>query len=364
MKLREVITYLNQEFLPEYQEAYDNAGLLVGYPDNEVSGVLTTTDVTPTVVQEAIAHGCNLIVSHHPLIFGGLKRITPSSATGRMVLQLVEKGIAVYAAHTNLDNLDYGVNALLTSKLGLCNCRILRPMAEQLAKVVTYVPTADAERVRERLFATGAGCIGHYDSCSYNCDGTGTFRANEGCNPYCGQVGELHHEAETRIEMVYERRLERKVLEALRKAHPYEEPAIDLIPLANRYDRVGAGMVGELAEETDTEAFLSTVKARLGLPVVRCSALCRTRVKKVAVCGGSGAFLIGDAKAAGADLYLTADLKYHDFQQAEGQLVLADIGHFESEQFAKELFYSVISKTFTTFACRISVEDKGYISYI
>ena len=381
MKVREVTDYLNSIFLPVYQETYDNAGFLVGDPAREVSGVLATTDVTDEVIDEAIALGANLIVSHHPLIFGGLKRLTPDSATPRMVIRLIENGIGVYAAHTNLDNLQQGVNGILARKLGLEGCRILRPVEGVLRKLVTYVPTADADRVRQALFDARAGGIGAYDCCSYNSDGFGTFRAGEGCHPHCGQIGELHREAETRIEVIYEKRLERKLIRALVEVHPYEEPAYDCIPLDNALPTVGAGMVGRLREPMAAADFFAMVKERLGLPVVRISQMGienpqsatnnsqftihnSLEIQKVALCGGSGAFLIGDAKSCGADVYLTADLKYHDFQSAEGRILLADIGHFESEQFAKEIFYDAISKKFSNFACHISQKDRGYISYI
>lgn len=364
MKIREVTDYLNSRFLPAYQESYDNAGLLLGDVDQEISAVLCTVDVTPEVVNEAMERHCNLIVSHHPLIFGGLKRITSDTATGNMVMKLIANKITVYAAHTNLDNLDWGVNAALAKQLGLEECRVLRPMEGVLRKLVTYVPTDQADKVRAALFNAGAGTIGAYDCCSYNSDGFGTFRANEGCNPFCGNIGEEHHEAETRIEVIYEKRLERRLIAQLLKAHPYEEPAYDCVPLANAYAKVGAGMIGMLPHTVDTQAFLEAVKERLGLPVVRCSALCREQVRRVAICGGAGSFLIGDAKAQGADIYLTGDLKYHDFQQAEGSIVLADIGHYHSEQFAKDIFSDVISEKFSTFACLKAESDKGYIRYI
>ena len=364
MKIKQVIEYLNSRMLPVYQESYDNAGLLVGDTEQEINGVLVCIDVTPAVVDEAVAMHANLIVSHHPLIFGSLKRITPSNETGRMVMRLLKEDICVYAAHTNLDNLDWGVNGILASKLGLVNCRILRPVEGVLHKLVTYVPRAYADTLRTALFNAGAGGIGAYDHCSWNVDGTGTFRAGDGANPFCGNIGEEHGEEETRIEVVYEKRIEHKLLQHLKEAHPYEEPAYDCIPLANSHDRIGAGMIGMLPEPMDTELFLDMVKERLGLPLLRCSRLCRDRIKKVALCGGSGSFLIGDAKRQGADIFITADLKYHDFQSAENEIILVDAGHFETEQFAKEIFYNIISEKFSNFVCRISEQDRGYICYI
>jgi len=364
MKVNEVVEYLNNRFLPVYQENYDNAGLLVGDVDVPITGLLITLDVTPAVVDETIDKGCNLIVSHHPLIFGGMKRITPASATGRMLLKLIEHHICVYAAHTNLDNLAWGVNGILAEKIGLEQCRVLRPIEGVLHKLVTYVPTAQADSVRDALFRAGAGSIGAYDCCSYNLEGVGTFRASDGCHPFCGEVGKLHHEAETRIEVICEQRIERRLMARLREVHPYEEPAIDCIPLANSYTAVGAGLVGVLPAPMSVDDFLEQVKWSLNLPVVRCSELCSSMVRQVALCGGSGSFLIPDAKSCGADIFLTADLKYHDFQAAEGEIILADVGHFESEQFAKELFSRVISEKFSTFVCQISERDTGYITYI
>ena len=366
MKISQIIDFLNSRLLPIYQESYDNSGFLVGDPDTELTGVLIALDVTPDVVDEAIQGGFNLIVSHHPLIFGGIKRITTANETGRMLIKLLRGNISVYAAHTNLDNLDWGVNGILAKKLGLEGCRILRPVEGELRKLVTYLPSSHADDVRQALFSTGAGCIGGYDQCSYNSDGYGTFRANEGCDPYCGEIGELHREPETRIEVIYEKRLERKIVQKLVSVHPYEEPAYDCLPVANPLMSVGAGMVGQLPQPMPLDSFLQKVKTTLNLPIVRTSTIKNpgSTIQKVAICGGAGSFLIGDAKSAGADIYLTGDLKYHDFQQAENNIILADIGHYESEQFSKELIYRLISEKFSTFACRISEKNTGFIQYI
>ena len=368
MKIRDIVNYLNSRFLPFYQESYDNSGFLIGNPDTETTGILITLDVTPDVVSEAIGGGFNLIVSHHPLIFGGLKRITTENQTGRMITDLIQNNISVYAAHTNLDNLDWGVNAILAQKIGLSQCRVLRPLDGMLRKLVTYVPNDHADTLRQALFDAGAGGIGQYDCCSYNSDGIGTFRASENATPYCGQIGQLHHEPETRIELIYEKRIERKLIQRLINVHPYEEPAFDCLPLDNSFPKAGAGMVGILPHPMPVDEFLDIVKEHPPLPVIRCSQPSnsqnsKTKIEKVAICGGSGSFLIQDAKAAGADIYMTADLKYHDFQQAEDKIILADIGHYESEQFAKELIYNVISEKFSTFACQISNKACGYIQY-
>lgn len=364
MKIVEIIEYLNERFLPCYQEEWDNCGLLVGDASQEATGALVALDVTPGVVDEAIKKGYNLIASHHPIIYKGAMRITPSTEQGRMLIKLIQNNICVYAAHTDLDNLFCGVSGELARRLNLERVQVLEPKEGLLKKLVAYVPTAYAPAVRSALFEAGAGSIGAYDACSYNIDGTGTFRAGGGAKPFVGKIGELHEEAETRIEVVYETRLERKLVAALLKAHPYEEPAYDLLPITNAFARIGGGAIGWLKEPMATMSFLQLVKNVLKLPVVRTSELCKDTVQHVAVCGGSGAFLAGVAKAQGADIYLCGDLKYHDFQLAEGDFILADIGHYESEQFAKEIISSAIKEKFRTFACDISQCGKGLISYI
>lgn len=363
MKIQEIIDYLNSQFLPYYQEDWDNCGLLVGDPRQEATGALVTLDVTPEVVLEAVEKGYNLIASHHPLIYSGVKKITPSTQLGHMLLMLTQHNICVYAAHTDLDNLYWGVSGELALRLGVEEGHVLDPVVGKLRKLVTYCPTAQAEAVRQALFQAGAGSIGAYDQCSYNLQGTGTYRPGEGTHPFCGEPGVLHSEEETRIEVIYEQRIEQRLVAKLLQSHPYEEPAFDLIPLANSYAREGGGIIGRLPHPMDTRDFLRHVKDVLHLPVVRSSALCRDTVQRIALCGGSGAFLIDKAKAAGADIYLTGDLKYHDFQQAEGDTILCDIGHYESEQFAKEIISRVILKKFRNFACAISQQGHGFVYY-
>ncbi|MBR3939923.1 MAG: Nif3-like dinuclear metal center hexameric protein [Bacteroidales bacterium] len=364
MKINEVISYLDNRFPPALQESYDNSGFLLGDRNVEIKGVLVAVDLTLDVIEEALQYGCNLIVTHHPFIFSGIKRITTDSFMGRMLYMLLNNNIAVYAAHTNLDNLATGVNDILSKKLGIVDTKILSPMSDKLRKLVVYVPTIYASKVREAMFAVGAGCIGNYDSCSFNSNGKGTFRAMDGTSPFVGKVGELHTEVEERIEVVYPIMYEKSILRAMKSVHPYEEPAYDCLPLTNTWDRVGAGMVGLLPEPMPAIDFLKKVKEILGIPVIRHSDLCFDTVHTVAICGGAGSFLIGNAKAAKADIYLTGDLKYHDFQQAEGRIILADIGHFESEQFVKDLIYWEISKKFSIFVSRISTKNRGFVLYI
>ncbi len=364
MKILEVIEHLNEQFVPFYQEEWDNCGLLVGDVRQEITGALVCLDVTPEVVEEAIAKKCNLIVSHHPMIYKGIKRITTETETGRLLLTLIQERICVYAAHTDLDKVHWGVSGELIQRLGVEHYQVLDPVEGALKKLVTYCPSAQAEQIRAALWEAGAGHIGAYSQCSYNLQGTGTFRAEETAHPYVGERGTLHHEEETRIEVIYETRLEHKLIRKLLLVHPYEEPAYDLIPITNTYDRWGFGAYGSLPQPMPVEEFLATVKETLHLPYLRTSALCSSMIQRVAVCGGSAAYLIGQAKAMGADIYLCGDLKYHEFQQATGDIILADIGHYESEQFAKDIIYRVISEKFSTFATQISKCDKGFVCYI
>ncbi len=364
MKIQEVVEHLNGRFLPCYQEGWDNCGLLVGDAMQEITGTLVCLDVTMPVIEEAMEKGCNLIVSHHPLIYKGVMRLTPATETGRMLLQLAQQGICVYAAHTDLDKLSWGVSGELIQRLGVENYQVLEPVEGALKKLVTYCPTSHATKVREALWEAGAGEIGNYKHCSYQVHGEGTFCAGTSAHPYVGEIGQLHYEKESRIEVIYESRMEKKLVKKLLLAHPYEEPAFDLIALTNSYARIGLGAYGVLPQPMPTEQFLARVKETLHLPHLRCSALNNTTIEKVAVCGGSGASLIGKAKSIGADIYLCGDLKYHEFQQAEGSIILADIGHYESEQFAKEIIYREISEKFSNFATQISERDKGFICYV
>ena len=364
MKISEVINKL-EEFAPlSLQESYDNAGLLVGNGDAGVSKILISLDVTEEVIEEAIKKGCNLIVSHHPVIFKGLKRITGGSYVERIVAAAIKNDIALYAIHTNLDNVDSGVNSILCDKLGLKNKKILSPKRELLRKLVTFCPVKFAGKVRDAVFAAGAGHIGNYDSCSYNVNGTGSFRGSDETNPFVGEKGKLHFEEEVRIETIFPVYKEREIISAMISAHPYEEVAYDIYPLENEFSLVGAGMTGELEGETDEIDFLKRVKNVTGIGCIKHTGLTGRKVKKVAVCGGSGSFLIGEALRSGADVFLTGDIKYHEFFDADGKLIIADIGHYESEQFAKDLIYSVLIKKFPNFAVLISEVNTNVVNYL
>jgi len=364
MRIKDIVKPLEEIAPVCLQESYDNSGLQIGYPDQEADKVLITLDITDEVVEEAIQKGCKLIISHHPLIFTGLKKITGKNYTERLVSKIIKNDIAVYAAHTNLDNAAQGINEILGKKLGLINLKILHPKKDLLRKLVTFCPTEHAEKVRTALFTAGAGHIGNYDSCSFNTPGTGSFRGLENSNPFTGETGKLHFENEIRIETIYPIYKEQDILKALFSSHPYEEVAYDIYPLNNTFCRVGAGMIGELEREADEIEFLKIIKKTIGAKIIRHSGLTGNKIRKVALCGGSGSFLIPEAVKAGADVYITGDIKYHDFFDAEKKILIADAGHFETEQFAKELIYSILIKNFPTFAVLISEINTNPISYL
>lgn len=364
MRIKDIVKPLEEIAPVCLQESYDNSGLQIGYPDQEADKVLITLDITDEVVEEAIQKGCKLIISHHPLIFTGLKKITGKNYTERLVSKIIKNDIAVYAAHTNLDNAAQGINEILGKKLGLINLKILHPKKDLLRKLVTFCPTEHAEKVRTALFTAGAGHIGNYDSCSFNTPGTGSFRGLENSNPFTGETGKLHFENEIRIETIYPIYKEQDILKALFSSHPYEEVAYDIYPLNNTFSRVGAGMIGELEREADEIEFLKIIKKTIGAKIIRHSGLTGNKIRKVALCGGSGSFLIPEAVKAGADVYITGDIKYHDFFDAEKKILIADAGHFETEQFAKELIYSILIKNFPTFAVLISEINTNPISYL
>lgn len=363
MYIKDIIQHLETIAPTALQESYDNSGLLVGDKNTPLTKVLVSLDCTEAIVQEAIDKGCNLIVSHHPIIFGGLKRLTGNNYIERTVIKAIQNNIALYAIHTNLDNvLEGGVNQKIAQKLGLENCKILSPKNETIYKLVTFCPTEYAENVRTAIFAAGAGTIGNYDQCSYNTEGVGTFRGNEGTNPFVGDIGERHSEKETRIETVFPAWLHSQVLAALLAAHPYEEVAYDVYPLKNKNTQIGSGIIGNLQTSLAANDFLDRVKNALQTPVIRYTAY-GSDIKTVAVCGGSGSFLIGDAMAQNADVLLTADFKYHQFFDAEGRLMIADIGHYESEFYTIELLADILNKKFSNIAVLLTTVSTNPVKY-
>jgi len=363
MKLHELTSYLESVAPLSYQEDYDNSGLIVGNGNQEITQGLISLDCTEAVVDEAIRTGCQVIISHHPIVFKGLKRFNGKTYVERVVEKAIRHNIALYAIHTNLDNVMGGVNARIGQTLGLQNLRILSPKNGILKKLVTYAPLSHAATVREALFKAGAGQVGDYSECSFNTEGTGTFKGAPDTTPHVGTPGEQHQEAEVRIETIYPSYLESKILMALFLNHPYEEVAYDLYTLTNQHQQVGSGMIGELEIPVGESDFLSHLKNKMQAAVVRHTALTGKSVKKVAVCGGSGGFLLKQAIAAGADVFVTADYKYHEFFDAEEKIVIADIGHFESEQFTQHLLYEIIRKKFSNFALRLTEINTNPIKY-
>lgn len=359
------ICHLIEEFAPlALQESYDNAGLLVGNGNTPVKGILLCIDITEEVVEETIRKGCNLIISHHPLIFSGLKKLTGENYVQRCIINAIKNDIALYAAHTNIDNIIDGVNGKIAEKIGLKNTKILQPKQEILLKLVTFVPVKYAEKVRSALFNAQAGHIGNYDSCSYNTEGFGTFRANDAANPFVGNKGEIHQEKEMRIEVIFPAYLKFQVLNALFSSHPYEEPAYDIIPLENEWGKTGAGIIGELENEEREEQFLFKLKDIFGISVIRHTNFIGKKIKKVAICGGAGSSFLSDAIRQKADIFISGDFKYHDFFSSENKILIADIGHYESEQFTKDIFYEIITKKITNFAVLISEVKTNPVNYL
>ncbi len=364
MKIKEIVSAL-ERFAPlPLQDGFDNAGLQIGLTEAEATGALLCLDVTEAVLDEAIASGCNLIISHHPLIFKGYKSITGKDYVERCILKAIKNDIVIYSAHTNLDNAPGGVNFKIAEKIGLKNVRILDPKESSLIKLVTFVPSAQAEEVRNALFTAGCGCIGNYDSCSYNTEGEGTFRAQEGSHPFCGTVGELHHETEVRIETILPEYKKGEVIRALLSKHPYEEPAYDLYPLHNSWAQVGSGIVGELEEPESELEFLKRIKKIFEVGCLKHNKLTGRLIQKVSLCGGAGAFLIPQAVRSGADVFITGEIKYHDYFGRETDILLAEIGHYESEQYTKEIFYSIIRDLFPNFALQFSKVNTNPIKYL
>ncbi len=363
MKLNEIISQLEQLAPPALQESYDNARLITGYPNMTITGVLTTLDCTEDVVEEALSKNCNLIVAHHPIIFGGLKSLTGKNYVERTVIKAIKNDVAIYAIHTNLDNVWQGVNRRIGDRLGIENIEILAPKKETLQKLFTFVPSAQLEEVRQALFEAGAGHIGDYDQCSFGQEGTGTFRGLEGTQPFTGTPGQLHSEKETKLEVVYPSFLKSRVIRSLMKAHPYEEVAYDIVNLANEHQRVGSGMIGTLKQPMPEREFLNHVAKHMKVTSIRHTPLLEKPIETVAWCGGAGSFLRGIAMARGADVFITGDFKYHEFFDADGKMVILDIGHFESEQFTPDLLAEFLLEKFPTFAVLLSEVKTNPVHY-
>lgn len=364
MRIREILQTIEQLAPLPLQEEFDNSGLQVGDSNHELTGILLCIDITENVIEEAISLNCNLIVSHHPLMFRSVKSITGKNYIERCLVKAIKYDIVIYAAHTNLDNAVGGVNYKLAEMLELQQVRILSPKQNALLKLVTFVPDTHAEQVRAALFNAGAGNIGNYDSCSYNLRGEGTFRAKDNARPFVGEIGELHFELETRIETIIPTFKQNDILRTLLAVHPYEEPAYDFYPLENKWAQAGSGVTGVLPEPMSEQEFLYLLKDLFKLPSIRHSVFSGREIRDVALCGGAGAFLVRDAIAYGADAFITGEAKYNDFYDVEDKILLAIVGHYESEICTKEIFYDVISKKFPTFAVHLSAFDTNPVKYL
>ncbi|SFD16226.1 Nif3-like dinuclear metal center hexameric protein [Algibacter pectinivorans] len=363
MIIQDVINHLEALAPLAYAEDFDNVGLLVGNKNNKVTGILVTLDTLEAVVDEAIETNCNMIVSFHPIIFKGLKKLTGNNYVERIVLKAIKHDIAIFSIHTALDNAQQGVNDMICNQLQLTNKRILIPQSATIKKLTTYVPKNEAQQLRDALFNAGAGNIGNYSNCSFNIEGQGTYKANEHAKPTLGKKGETHTEPETKVTVTFAKHLQNNILNTLFKTHSYEEVAYEITTIENKNQNIGMGMIGEFAESMDENQFLNHLKTKMNTKCVRHSALLNKNIKRVAVLGGSGSFAINAAKGAGADAFITADLKYHDFFTAENTILLADIGHYESEQYTKNLLVAYLTKKITNFAIILSKINTNPVKY-
>ncbi len=363
MQIKEIISVLEALAPTQYQESYDNAGLILGNSQWECTGIICSLDATEAVVEEAKAKGCNLIVAHHPILFKGIKQLNGKNYVEQTLITAIKLDIAIYAIHTNLDNVIWGVNGKIADQIDLMNRQILAPKAGLLSKLVCFAPESAIENLKSALFTAGAGHIGNYSECSFEVKGLGNFKGAEDSNPTIGQPGQNTSAEEVRIEFIHPSHLQKKLVSAMIKAHPYEEVAYDLISLDNDYQHVGSGIVGELPEPMEEAMLLEMLKTSFGLSVIKHSPFLNKRIQKIAICGGAGSFLIGPAIGAGADVFITADLKYHEFFDANSRILITDIGHWESEQYTTDLLFDILQAKFPTFAVLKSVIKTNPVNY-
>ncbi len=364
IKISNIIEEIEKIAHPSLQESYDNAGFITGTRDQECTGVILCLDAIESVLDEAIEKECNLVIAHHPIVFSGLKSLTGRNYIERVIIKAIKNDIAIYAAHTNLDNVIEGVNQKIAQKIGLKNIRILAPKKGILKKLFTYIPVEHTEKVRSALFEAGAGNIGKYSDCSFSVSGEGTFKGSEDSQPYTGEKGVVHTEKEHKLEVLFPAYAEKSILKALLTAHPYEEVAYEVISIDNFHQEIGSGIIGELAAPTETESFLLSLKDQMQTPVIRHTKFIKEKVQKIAVCGGAGSFLLNAAISSSADVFITGDYKYHQFFDADNHIVIADIGHFESEQFTIELFYEILIKKFPNFALYLTSVTTNPVKYL
>lgn len=362
--IQQITSWLEAIAAPALQESYDNCGLITGSHNTAVTGILVTLDCTEAVVEEAIANGQNLIVAHHPIVFKGLKKLNGKNYVERTVIKAIKYDVAIFAIHTNLDHIAGGVSFKMAQMLGLTNVKVLQPKKNLLKKLTVFVPEADTDKLLEALHLAGAGNIGNYSGCSFSVLGEGRFTPAVGTNPAIGVENKPEKVVENRIEIIFPAWLENGILLAMRQNHPYEEVAYYLQTLDNEFQEAGAGVIAELPEPKDELAFLNRIKSVFRAGCLRYTAFLGKPVKRVALCGGSGSFLLADATRAKADVFITADFKYHEFFDAENRIVIADIGHFETEQFTKELLYELITKNFPNIAVRLSCTETNPVKYL
>jgi dinuclear metal center YbgI/SA1388 family protein len=362
--IREIVDYLQELAPPRLQENYDNSGVVVGDIGQGCTGILVCLDSIESVIDEAIEKGCNLVIAHHPIVFSGLKSLTGKTYIERVVLKAIKNDIVIFSIHTNLDNVIEGVNGVMAKVLGLKNVSVLAPKTAVLRKLSVFVPITHSEEVKSALFKAGAGHIGNYSECSFTVEGKGTFKAEKEANPYVGQLNERHTEAECKIEVVLPFYKEGQVIEALLKAHPYEEVAYDLFDLRNVSTQIGAGIVGELEQEIELNEFLQHIKRTFSVSMLRYTAIEQKKVKRIAYCGGSGSFLISESIQKKADIFITADVKYHQFFDAENKLCLVDIGHYESEFLIIKFLVDKLKEKFTTFAVLLTNVNTNPINFL
>ncbi len=364
MQIQDIISYLESIAPLSLQESYDNSGLIVGNKNSTVSKVLISLDVTEEVVQEAMDKSCELIIAHHPIVFTGLKKFNGKNYVERTVIKAIKNDVAIYAIHTNLDNVAQGVNHEIGKRLGLKNLQILDPKPNSLKKLVSFVPLSHKDKVLNALFSAGAGVLGNYSEASFQSEGIGTFKANSEAKPYVGNAGKRHEEKEARVEVLMKSAIQGDVLMALMNSHPYEEVAYEVYPIENKDNSVGSGMVGELEEEMDAMEFLQKIKNTMGAESLRFTKLHKKKVKKIAWCGGSGSFLLSKAIAAKSDLFMSSDFKYHQFFDADNQIIIADIGHYENEQYTIDLIANELKKKFSSFAFLLTDTNTNPINYL
>jgi len=364
MQLKEICRFLESKYPLQLQESYDNAGLIYGHTLTEIKSILVTLDVTEDIVDEAIELNCNLIIAHHPIVFKGLKKINGKNYVERVVEKCIQNGIALYAIHTNLDNHYQGVNARISAKLNLINCKILKPMEDLLYKLEVYVPMSHLEQVDQAILNAGAGQIGNYTECHFRTAGKGTFTPTGSAQPHIGSLHKRELVDEYKVEYLVESFRLPLVLEAMQEAHPYEEVAFHVLATQNKHQNRGAGMIGELIEPMDTLSFLKQIKETFQCGIIKHTPIVKDQVQRIALCGGAGSFLLSDAKGAKADIYITSDCKYHEFFDAENKIVIADIGHYESEQYTSELLAEQLMENFPNFAVRLTKLNTNPVNYL